>query len=154
MDASSLVTPGNVRSLHGRRRDYFPHMGAADVRVWRMALDRGLIQADRFEYDVRLGGCACSLVPRDHEQWVMWETLLKKRVDVVAHTRKGEMLIEVKPVASFGGLGQALGYGDLWQRERGAWPHAGVAVVCEFVDPDLEATFRRFGVAVYTLPPS
>jgi hypothetical protein len=127
-------------------------MAPGDVRVWREALRLGLVKADRFEYDVRLGGAGADLVEREHPHLRMWETLLKKRVDVVAWSGSHATIIEVKPVASFSALGQAVGYRFLWGRERAGRGGFRVAVVCAIVDPDLAPVFRLQQVDLVVLP--
>jgi hypothetical protein len=130
----------------------YPHMGPADARVWRAALDLGLLAFERFEYDVRLGGTRATEVGTEHSHFPMWETLLKKRVDVVGWQGARPTLIEVKPVGSFAALGQCLGYGDLWAKEKGSGVVPSLCCVCAFLDPDLAFTFSRFGVRVVQLP--
>lgn len=127
-------------------------MGPADARVWQAHLDAHTLQPGTLDYDVRLGGVGADLVDREHEQFPMWLTLLKKRVDVAATIDGVPWLIEVKPIAGFSALGQVLGYCDLWEREKGSKPKPVPCVCCALVDPDLVATFERYGVLVYALP--
>lgn len=128
-------------------------MGPADKRVWEAALDAHIIEYDRYEYDVRLGGEASHLVPDEHELKPMWLTLLKKRVDVVAWRGKVPTVIEVKEVASFAALGQCLGYGWLWRKEMPTGIPVGMMCVCAVSDPDLSPVFAAYGVDVVALPP-
>ena len=148
-----MISEANFYVLKRTRRVPFPHMGPADARVWRAALQAGLMPADRYEYDVRLGGKAAGLVPAEHEHAEMWAELLRKRVDVVAWRGDVPWIVEVKPIASFAALGQCLGYRSLWMAERrpGAAPRA--ACVCAICDADLEPVFGEFGVSVFVLPP-
>lgn len=115
-------------------------------------MELGLFLADRYEYDVRLGGAGCEQVPKEHEQYGMWQSLMMKRVDVVAWRAGVPWLIEVKPIAAFAALGQALGYGDLWEREKGPASKPMLAVCCAVCDCDLKPTFERYGVSVVSLP--
>ncbi len=127
-------------------------MGPVDTRIWQAALKFGLMPADKYEYDVRLGGSGAIGIDPAHELKEMWETLLRKRVDVVAWVRGVPWIVEVKPVASFAALGQCLGYADMWQREKGNTPPVRMACVCAVADPDLGPTFQRLGVDVRALP--
>lgn len=151
---TQIVSKGNLEHYRTSRRVPFPHMGPADARVWRFALAAGILPEVSWTYDERLGGAAADLVEPDHEHKPMWETLLKKRVDVVGIVLTRPWLIEVKPIGSFAALGQCLGYLDLWERERGADPKPLSVCVCAFVDLDLAPTFERFGVRVISLPTS
>jgi len=82
----------------------------------------------------------------------MWDTLLHKRIDVVIWRAGVPWLTEVKAVGGFSALGQALGYCDLWEREKGNQPKPIPCVVCAVCDPDLKPTFGRYGVNVVELP--
>jgi len=128
-------------------------MGPADARVWSAALRLGLVKFDSVEYDVRLGGSGASLVDKEHQLKPMWETLLRKRVDVVGYSREGVTIVEVKPIGGFAALGQCLGYLDLWTKEKPGPAKVQAMCVCAIVDPDLVPTFQRLGVRVVALPP-
>lgn|SRR5262249_22651668 len=154
MRPEDIITPGNKRSAATSRRVPFTHMGPVDTRIWKAALSLGLMPAQRYEYDVRLAGLNAVQVDPNHELREMWDTLLKKRIDVVAWRDDGPWIVEVKPVASFGALGQCLGYRDMWDREKGNTPAARMACVCAVKDPDLMPTYVRLGVVVVALPDS
>lgn len=145
-------TPGNVIAHSWVPGAKFRHMGPGDVRVWVKATELSLIPGERFDYNVRLGGSGAESVDRTHEHYGMWLTLMCKRVDVVAWVAGQPWLIEVKPIGSFAALGQALGYCDLWEREKGNKPKPVPCVVCAYADPDLIETFERYGVRVISLP--
>jgi len=112
----------------------------------------GLLPETQWTYDVRLGGAAALVIPDEHTHKEMWATLLRKRVDAVGIVQGAPWLVEVKPVGSFAALGQALGYCDLWEREKGGTPKPVPVVVCAFLDADLGPTFLRYGVKVFVLP--
>lgn len=127
-------------------------MGPDDRRVWQAALKTGKLEYDRFEYDVRLGGRGADQVPDGHDLKVLYLSLLKKRVDVVAWRGKVPTLIEVKGVASFSALGQCLGYSWLWKKEMPTSNDVGMLCVCAAVDPDLRPVFDAYGVKLLVLP--
>lgn len=116
-------------------------------------MEHRLFSFDRYEYDVKLAGWSAGVIPTDHTHRAMWESLLKKRIDVVAWTGEQPTILEVKPVASFAALGQCLGYGFLWAAEKPGLRKARLGVVCARVDPDLSACFSAYGVRVWQLPP-
>jgi hypothetical protein len=134
------------------RRVPFTHMGPADTRVWQAALALGLFPADSYEYDVKLAGAIALVIDGSATEAAMWQTLLKKRVDVVAWRGKVPWIVEVKPVASFAALGQCLGYGFLWEKEKPKLGKPRLSCVCARVDPDLRPCFESFGVSVVELP--
>jgi len=108
---------------------------------------------ERYEYDVCLGGQNAERVAADHELKPMWVTLCQKRIDVVGWTGTKATLIEVKPVAGFSALGQIIGYGWLWNKEKVASSFPSLLVVCEFLDADLAGVFAELAVRVLVVPP-
>lgn len=152
MKPGDLITPANASAHRALKPTGFPHMGPLDARVWRLALSSGLVKADKFEYDVRLGGAGAHLVEDAHPHKGMWLTLLRKRVDVIAWTGDQATVIEVKPVGSFAALGQALAYAWLYKKEQRPKLPPIAAVCCAVVDPDLRPIFAAFGVQVLELP--
>jgi len=154
MHPQHFITTGNQRALPISRRVPFTHMGPVDTRIWQAALALGLMPAESYEYDVRLGGVAALGIDPEHHLREMWETLLRKRIDVIAWRNGVAWIIEVKPVASFAALGQCLGYGDMWKREKPKGQLVRLACVCAVRDPDLVPTYQRLGVEVVSLPES
>ena len=153
MKPEHVISPGNLRAAQAARLSLYPHMGPADARVWDAALKLHLVQFDSVEYAVRLGGAGALAMDKAHTHRKMYETLLRKRVDVVGYSRAGVTVIEVKPYGGFAALGQCLGYLDLWQRERPGPEKVQALCVCAILDPDLGPTFAKFGVRVVALPP-
>ena len=149
---SNQISPANRAALLAVRRGRYPHMGPLDSAVWRLVLEHGLFPSDRYEYDVRLGGSKSLLVDDSHELKPMWETLLRKRVDVVAWSGQSPTLVEVKPVASFAALGQCLGYRFLWRAERGGEGPVRMACACAVVDEDLRGLFESLEIRLVCLP--
>lgn len=144
----------NCNAAAGVGRRGFPHMSVADSIVWRTILDEGLFPAQKYDYDVQLGGAGSPFDDPADQYEQMWSTLMKKRVDVVAWLNNVPFLIEVKPLAGFSALGQLLGYEHLWQEEKGDVPEVGKVAACINADPDLVRTFERYHVRVVSVPSS
>lgn len=152
MDPRYLITAANARARARALRRSFPHMGPADCVIWDAVLRMGLVKADRFEYDVKLGGKLTLRIADTMVLKPMWESLLKKRIDVVAWNGTRPSLVEVKPVGSFAALGQCLGYGYLWKKERPTDGPVSLICACAVCDPDLIPVFALYGVDVVSLP--
>jgi len=148
------MSEANLRSRDrlGDRR--YPHMSSSDCKIWSRALSLGLVCFDRYEYDVCLGGKAAAKVPHEHELKPMWDSLCKKRIDVIGWTGKEATIIEVKPSAGFAALGQILGYAWLWTREHPDVTTARPIIVCDYLDEDLPEFFAHLGISVLQLPAS
>lgn len=149
---SNIVTPANLLAAKQLGRSSFPHLASGDDDVWRRFLATTSLHFNSFEYDLRVGGAGASLVPDDDELAPMWQTLLYKRIDVVARELDVWWIIEVKPVANMAALGQVLTYGYLWPRSFPKRQGPRLAVVAGACDPDMAPVFRAFGVSVWLAP--
>jgi len=154
VNAADLVTDGNVRAWESSSRSPFPHMSPFDTKVWTAFLETHFMPLSDIVYDVALGGKSARHVRADDDLKEMWESLIKKRLDV-AFTSKGVVwCVEVKPLANMAALGQVLTYAFLWNAEGRSETEARAMVICSRVDEDLEAVFRFFDVTVILVLPS
>jgi len=126
----------------------YPHMGPLETRVWGAYVEEHGIPEGRVDYDVHLGKGAA--VEGDWPEWMrrMVKALSTKRVDVVAETRFGITIFEVKRRAGLSCLGQLMGYEALMFEERGGWKPISLVAVCEDVEPDMMGTFEYYKVRV------
>lgn len=100
------------------RRNY-PHMGREDAAIWERFIKANPEAYSKVQYDVRCGkaptyeGTIAPEIQRD------MEALWRKRIDVVGiHAKNGIDLIELKPRAGLGCLGQVLGYCRLYEKDH------------------------------------
>lgn len=129
-------------------RNRYPHMMKEDSVVWSRFLEGRAAWLQEVWYDVHVG------VPVEAPGYLgemgrrVAAGLTMKRIDVVARTRLGLWVVEVKPYCSMLAVGQVLtyarafvvqyGYGD------GVWP----VVVCDEWDDDVEGLCEALGVMV------
>lgn len=126
----------------------YPHMKSHEVRIWDRYLVEHGMPSGQVDYDVHLGQGA-DVDPA----WPEWmKTMVKavstKRADVVAETRFGITIFEIKRRAGLSCLGQLLGYEALMFKERGGWKPVKLVAVCEEIAPDMADTFDFYKVAV------
>ena len=144
----SLISPANSRAWKAGVRSPFPHMSEKDSAVWAAFLASGFVTVRRADYDLAVGGKSLAAIPEDHELRDMWETLIRKRIDVVAETSRGLWIVEVKPLGNMSALGQILAYSFLWNSERRSRGRPIPVVVCARIDEDMEPVFVNSGVSV------
>lgn len=101
-------------------RGKYPHMFPRDIAVWERFLDQYGELYSGFYYDVMCGKHA--ELPADYDvKYAMDAYLLSKlRIDAVGVRDESYDLIEVKPRANAGAVGQLLNYKDHFEKEY--WP--------------------------------
>jgi len=142
------ITPANLIALQQAGRASFPHMAPKDAAIWVRFLAARGSEFDAFDYDVSVGGAGADAIPEENEFRAMWLQLLKKRIDVVAAQGELRWIIEVKPTASMGALGQVIAYEFLAIEEFGWKGRTRKAIVCAYTDDDLAGVFTSNGVDV------
>ena len=131
----------------------YVHLGRHEIRIWeRYVLQEGMPEG-RIEYDVHLGEGAP--VKPEWPAWMagMIKALSSKRVDVVAETRLGITIFEIKRRAGLSCLGQLLGYEALMFKHRGGWKPISLVAVCEEIEPDMMDAFEFYKVRVVMVGP-
>ena len=126
----------------------YPHMAPADVEVWEQYLKFHRAEWDSFDYDVRVGkgvdpGPA---FPANIRRDAMM--LTQKRIDVVGYRGEETWIIEVKPRAGLGAVGQLVGYKTLYEQEHGQGSVTGLLLVCQVADDDVKEAARAAGIQV------
>lgn len=126
----------------------YTHMGPLETRVWDAYLEEHGMPEGRVDYDVHLG--EGSPVEPGWPVWMvtMVRALSTKRVDVVAETRFGITIFELKRRAGLSCLGQLLGYEALMHTKTGGWKPITLVAVCEDIEPDMRETFDYYKVRV------
>jgi len=130
----------------------YPHMSRRDAPLWERYLRAYAHLWQGFAYDVALGGLEVADPDADDAARLGWRYSTAEKIDVVANNGAEHWLIEVKPNARLGSVGQALGYLLLAQRE----PWAGVplipCVLTNNVAPDVRWFAEQVGVEMIILP--
>ena len=126
----------------------YPHMGVDDTRVWKEYLRVHRAEWDSFDYDVRVGkgvdpGPGFPMHIRRDAQM-----LTQKRIDAVGYRGTQTWIIEVKPRAGLGAVGQLVGYRALYEAEHGAGSVTGLLLVCQILDDDIRHAAASAGIQV------
>lgn len=126
----------------------FPHLMPLEVPIWMRFLASTDIEFISFKYDVHLG--AGAPVDPSWPDWLVRQVaaVSRKRVDVIGETVDAIWIIEIKPRAGMGALGQLLAYAQLFEREYRPRKPVVKLALCERVEPDVPAVFARFGIRV------
>ena len=126
----------------------YPHFLAADTDVWTKYLNDPVAPITEVWYDVHVGNAIKTLPGADAMTERIAAGIGRKRIDVVAHVRNGFWVIEVKPVASMGALGQILTYAQLFVKEYQVDGEIWPVIIADDVDEDMKIQFDAMGVVV------
>ena len=134
----------------------YPHMMPNDIAVWELFLNAYPLRFDRLEYDVHVGvGYGYD------EESPDWHVRLAKgltqyRIDVVGWNSREATIIEVKPYAGLGTLGQLLGYRHFFIKDIHVPTLPHLLAVTDQTTADMRDLLREFGIelAEVGFPPS
>lgn len=131
----------------------YPHMKKHEERIWAAYIEEFGIPPGKITYDLRLGEGAT--VDPTWPEWMvaMVKALSQKRADVVAETRFGITIFEIKRRAGLSCLGQLLGYEALMFKTRGGWKPITLVAVCVAIEPDMAEAFEFYKVRVVMVDP-
>lgn len=127
----------------------YTHLLPFERPIWDRYVKSRTLDIIRVEYDLHLGEGVPPPVGASPGTVAVVQATSRKRVDVVAHTPNAIYIIEIKPRAGMGALGQLLTYRDLYLEERRPLKPVKLAVVCERMAPDILQTYARHGIEVY-----
>jgi hypothetical protein len=124
----------------------YPHMFPGDIAIWERFLQKYGSRYLRFDYDIKVG--SIPNFPSGYDPYIyrMGEALWKKRIDVVAVDGFNAYIIEVKPNASMGAVGQVLSYAKLYEAEYKPGLPVVPMIVTDNPDKDLSKLCDIFNI--------
>ena len=128
---------------------HYPHMLHEDIAVWSKFLTKMAEVITRVWYDVHVGQAVSPVDPSSTVQQKVAAGVTRKRIDVVARVGPEFWVIEVKPVAGMGALGQVYSYNRLFALEYETFSPTKPVVVCDVLDDDVIASYGELGVMVF-----
>jgi len=126
----------------------FPNMAKRDEIVWRRFLMAHGARFLGFAYNVAMGGTRYTLPDADPADVQAWQYKTALKIDAVALAVDKVWIIEVKPEAQCGALGAAVAYAMVAEREQLFDRPTQAAIVCEYVQPDVQWVCDQLGVSV------
>jgi hypothetical protein len=130
----------------------YPHMSRRDLALWERYLASYAHQWQGFAYDVALGGLDVTGEDVTEAERLGWRFSTAHRIDVVANRGDEHWLIEVKPNARAGALGQAWASLVLAQREPWTSLPMVPAVLTDNVAPDIRYCAEQMAVELIVIP--
>lgn len=122
---------------YGKRYKY-PHMGPEDVAIWERFMLANPVIFEQCAYDVPVGSLPEFSTEVSPETGGKADRLYKKKIDVVALVKEVLYIIEVKPSAGAGAVGQVKNYRMLYKRDYNPKQAVTMAIITDRITPDLE----------------
>lgn len=136
--------PGRVPMI----RTHYPHMLKEDNAVWSKFLDRNFERLQEVWYDVRVGQAVNMDDSATEMEKRIARGLTRKRIDVVGWDGGSYWVIEVKPYASMGAIGQVISYARMFADEYVIKGRVVPVIVCDETDQDLLKEYEELGILV------
>jgi len=98
------------------------------------------------QYDLHVGDTAPFNTLMDDDEDRNQDMLYRKRIDVVGHTADSCAIIEVKPNAGAGAIGQVKAYKTLYMRDEETNIKTEAIIVTDVARPDMAYLCKQEGV--------
>lgn len=147
MTVIPITVPPNVQAK-------YPHMMPADIRIWSRYLKTNPFPRARIAYDLHVGTPAEPLLGMTEEYERMTEALSRKRIDAVVYEERWTRIVEVKPYAGAGAIGQVLTYRLLYRREFPGSPMPLPVIVTDQPQVDTPWLCKQLNIELIVCPES
>jgi hypothetical protein len=127
----------------------YPHMLPAEAEIWDRFLKIRQPPFINLEYDVHVGDTPIPPATLPDYLRGMYDSVMKKRIDVVAHDTDVIYVIEVKPRAGMSALGQVLAYKYLYTRDFSPGKPVEMRIVSEREEPNIREIAEPLGVYIW-----
>ena len=124
----------------------YPHMYHNDIKIWKRFIAKFGKDYQRFEYDVKVGSGTGDIRGRRDAFSRMQQILSLYRIDVLALRSENIEIIEVKPRATAGAIGQVLTYRELFIRDNQPTQPVIPTIVTDYEMPDIRYLTNRLSI--------
>ncbi|MDO9542688.1 MAG: hypothetical protein Q7J98_10240 [Kiritimatiellia bacterium] len=120
-----------------------------DIPVWYRFLRKYGYGFLGVYYNSYFGGPWLTREQEEDPMMRMWRAKNVKRTDAIAELENEIWIIEVAAYPGQRSLGQLLNYQTMWLEDPKIEKMERLVLVCERIDPDIGATYAKFGVMIY-----
>lgn len=129
----------------------YTHLLPQEVRIWDRFLANPPWDIISVVYDLHVGRGA-PIDPAWPEFMVRQvQAVTRKRMDAVVRVPEATYIVEIKPRAGMSALGQLIAYRQLFLSEHQPVGELRLACVCERIEADMQAVFRRNEIELYVV---
>ena len=121
-------------------------MMPADVIIWERFIDAHPKAYDWVEYDVKVGTVPDFIDDLPEGDMRNLRALYEKKIDVIGHRPGGPDIIELKPRAGAGAIGQVKRYTMLYKRDIDIASIPDPVIITDALTPDMKDFAEQEGV--------
>jgi len=126
----------------------YPHMMAEDRDIWTKFLKVGEFVIGKVWYDVHVGLGLPVPGGIGSTEYKISQGVTRKRIDVICTVNNELWIIEIKPHANMGALGQIITYEKLFREEYTTQYKIVPVILCWTVDPDVAPMLAKVGARI------
>lgn len=131
-----------------QRKSFYPNMKELETIIWNRFLDAYPNAYDEVIYNLKLGEGAH--IPEGTEQNLAdgFKQLTQHKIDVVGFKDNEIDIIELKPYAGVGAIGQVIGYRDLYTTHIDSSVLPNLVIVTDLLRPDTKTIADKQGINI------
>lgn len=130
------------------KRNYYPNLRPEDLSIWERFLNRYPTAYVEVIYNLHVGEGAPIPEGTDPDAARSFKALTQYKIDVVGFRKDGVDIIELKPRAGAGALGQLLTYVELYKRDVDPTAMPRPVIITDVIRPDLPLVAEKLGVQI------
>jgi len=136
---------GIIKYKYGKR-PWYPNMREAETLIWERFLAAFPTAYDEVAYNVKVGEGA--LIPEGTEENIAFDfkTLTQRKIDVIGFKDGSIDIIELKPYAGTGAVGQVKAYGVLYKNTYDKNANPNMIVMTDIEQRDTKTVAESEGI--------
>jgi hypothetical protein len=132
----------------------FIHLSKPEKGLWLTWMREHYGEYTGMQYDIHVGDG----LPVD-DAWpenvkAMSQAITRHRIDAMCWKEKTLWIMEIKPYAGVGGIGQLLSYRELYVKDTGYASPIQLGLITDFLTPDMSWLCKRFSITPFTVVPA
>lgn len=120
------------------KRYKYPHMKPNDIEIWERFIEKFPEYYNSVQYDFNVGDPPPFNPLADDGTDLNQDKLYRLKIDVVGHYNNIIDIIEIKPNAGPGTVGQVIGYRELYLRDEQPKEKVQAVILTNKIQPNME----------------
>ena len=130
------------------RRTWYDNLREGETAIWNRFIDREPDAFDEVIYNLHVGQGAA--IPEGTEDAIArdFRMLTQYKIDVVGFKGNTTSIIEIKPYAGAGAIGQLLTYAELYKKDVDPAARPRLIVLTDRLRPDTERAAKELNIEI------
>lgn len=134
-----------------RRLPWYPNLREGETTIWNQFISRFPDAYDAVVYNLHVG--AGAEIPEGTDEAIArdWKMLTQNKIDVVGFKDNRVDIIEIKPRAGAGAIGQVQTYAALYKKEIDPASQPNLVIITDQIRPDMESLTAFFNIRLFNV---